>query len=282
MESGRTNPGYIFQIIAPWRIEEFYRRFQGRSDLLNYAKEHGIPVSATPKAPWSMDANIMHISYESGILEDPLTIAPDNLYQMTVNPTTFKLPHRLNIYFEKGLPTLVEDLQTRAKYSNPLAIIEHLNKLGSLFSIGRIDIVENRFVGLKSRGVYEAPGGTILFTAHQDLEIFSLDREVYRLKTFLREKMSDYVYNGFWFSPEAKFTRKCLEISQETVSGKVSVELITGSVRAIGREASNSLYNQELVSMDVHGNYSPSDASGFISINSLRLREHCRVYGSNF
>lgn len=272
------------KIIAPWRIEEFCKQFQGRTDLLAYAKKHNIPVSVTPKAPWSMDANIMHISYESGVLEDPSKVAPSDIYQMTTNSSVdAKPPNRsLAVHFKMGLPTKVEDLSTGNVYTSPLSILNFLNRIGGAYGIGRIDIVENRFVGLKSRGVYETPGGTILYTAHQDLEIFCLDREVYRLKSYLKHRMSDYVYNGLWFSPEAKFSRQCLEISQENVTGKVTVELIPGHVRALAREATKSLYNQELVSMDVHGDYNPGDASGFIAINAVRIKEHFRAYGNNF
>lgn len=270
------------KIIAPWRIHEFCTAFQGRLDLLDYAKKHNISVSATPKAPWSTDANIMHISYESGILEDPATEAPSNLYQLTRDPLEApKVPYKLAIHFENGLPHKVEDLQKSIFYENPLEILIFLNKIGGAYGIGRIDIVENRFVGLKSRGVYETPGCQILFKAHQDLEVFCLDREVYRLRSYLRDRMSDYVYNGFWFSPEANYTRKCLEISQENITGKVIVDIMPGYVHVVSRISKNKgLYNQELVSMDVHGNYQPSDATGFIAINGLRIKEYCNTFGN--
>ncbi|XP_030374421.1 argininosuccinate synthase [Scaptodrosophila lebanonensis] len=272
------------KIIAPWRDVEFCSRFQGRLDLIEYARESGIEVSAKPTAPWSTDANIMHISYESGVLEDPSHVAPSSLYELTVDPLT-QAPQRtvrLTIYFERGLPTHVEDLASSRVYSTPLEILKFLNDLGGTYGIGRIDIVENRYVGLKSRGVYETPGGTILYTAHQDLEVFSLDREVLRTKQLLRDRMADYVYNGFWFSPEALYVRRCIELAQERVSGQVTVELAPGYCRAVARKAaaaSGGLYNEQLVSMDVHGGYVPQDAGGFIAINAVRIREHVRAFG---
>ncbi|KAH8313082.1 hypothetical protein KR067_000101 [Drosophila pandora] len=272
------------KIIAPWRNEEFCRRFQGRQDLIAYAQKHGIEVSAKPATPWSTDANILHISYESGILEDPNTVAPSSLYELTVDPLTQapKQPTRLTIEFRKGLPTSVKNLSNGQVFSQPLEILNFLNELGGSYGIGRIDIVENRYVGLKSRGVYETPGGNILFTAHQDLEVFALDREVLRTKQILRDRMTDYVYNGFWFSPEAIYVRKCIELAEEKVSGQVTVELAPGYCRAIARKAAENvgaLYNEELVSMDVHGDYVPQDAGGFIAINAVRIREHVRAFG---
>ncbi|KAH8265328.1 hypothetical protein KR038_004180 [Drosophila bunnanda] len=272
------------QIIAPWRDVEFCRRFQGRQDLIAYAQEHGIEVSAKPATPWSTDANILHISYESGILENPNTVAPGNLYEMTVDPLTKapRDPVRVVIGFDSGLPTSVEDLAGSRVYTKPLEMLQFLNELGGSYGIGRIDIVENRYVGLKSRGVYETPGGTILYAAHQDLEVFALDREVLRTKQVLRDRMADYVYNGFWFSPEAIYARSCIELAQQRVSGQVTMELAPGYCRAIARKASKdggALYNEQLVSMDVHGGYVPQDAGGFIAINAVRIREHVRAFG---
>lgn len=308
------------KMIVPWRITEFCERFQGRADLLEYAKENSIPVSATPKSPWSMDANIMHIrfvifdyfffnylnfiifiitkSYESGILEDPSHIAPEEIYQMTKKPKTFMNPIKIEVTFKNGLPVKITDLSSKKNFSKPLEILNYLNIVGGEYGVGRIDIVENRFIGLKSRGVYETPGGTILYTAHNDLEIFCLDREVYRVTKTLRDKMADYVYNGLWFSPEADFVGKCLKESQNNVNGKVIVEVFAGNglfllhlkkktflifffliVWAISRQSDNSLYNQELVSMDAHGSFTPSSASGFIEINAVRIKEHYRAYG---
>lgn len=265
-------------MIAPWRLPEFCQRFQGRNELLDYAKANNIPVSATLKAPWSMDANIMHISYESGILEDPACIAPDELFQMTRNPQNGPdTPARLEIVFSAGVPVRCAETSTGKTYEQPLHILQYLNQVGGEHGVGRLDIVENRFVGLKSRGVYETPGCRILFEAHQDLEIYCLDREILRVKSYLSEKMADYVYNGFWFSPEAEYVKKCLEESQKSVNGRVTVEIFKGNCMAISRESLSSLYNQELSSMNAHGQLNPWAATGFIEINAIRLREHVRA-----
>ncbi|KAH8358589.1 hypothetical protein KR093_001225 [Drosophila rubida] len=272
------------KIIAPWRDVEFCRRFQGRQDLIAYAQAHGIEVTAKPATPWSTDANMLHISYESGVLEDPNIVAPSSLYELTLDPLT-QAPQRATrvcIHFEHGLPTSVEDAANKRVYNTPLEMLTFLNELGGSYGIGRIDIVENRYVGLKSRGVYETPGGTILRAAHQDLEVFSLDREVLRTKQLLRDRMSDYVYNGFWFSPEALYVRRCIELAEQQVSGQVTIELLPGYCRVIARKAADavgSLYNKQLVSMDEHGGYVPQDAGGFIAINAVRIREHVRAFG---
>ena len=239
---------------------------------------HNIPVSATLKAPWSMDANIMHISYESGILEDPSHIAPSELYQMTKSPQNGPdIPARIEIVFSAGIPVRCAESSTGKTFEQPLHILQYLNQIGGEHGVGRLDIVENRFVGLKSRGVYETPGGRILYEAHQDLEIYCLDREVLRVKSFLADKMADYVYNGFWFSPEAEYVKKCLDESQKTVNGRVTVEIFKGNCTAISRESLSSLYNQELSSMNAHGELNPSAATGFIEINAIRLKEHYRA-----
>lgn len=217
------------KVIAPWREREFCDRFQGRTDLLAYAKANNIPVSATTKEPWSTDANILHISYESGILEDPGHIAPENLYVMTKDPTKGPdFPTRVEITFNNGYPVRCSELLTGTTFMEPLDILNFLNKIGGEHGVGRIDLVENRFIGMKSRGVYETPGGTILHCAHLDLELFCLDREVFRLKRYLQERMADYVYNGLWFSPEAEYARNCLGASQKHVRGKVVVEIYKG------------------------------------------------------
>lgn len=259
-------------------MPEFCERFQGRNELLDYAKANSIPVSASLKSPWSMDANIMHISYESGILEDPSHIAPDDLYQMTKSPQNGPdTPTRIEIVFNAGVPIRCAETSTGKTFEQPLHILQYLNQVGGDHGIGRLDIVENRFVGLKSRGVYETPGCRILFEAHQDLEIYCLDREILRVKSYLADKMADYVYNGFWFSPEAEYVRKCLEDSQKNVNGRVTVEIYKGHCLAISRESLSSLYNQELASMNAHGDLDPSAATGFIEINSIRLKEHYRA-----
>ncbi|XP_052454679.1 argininosuccinate synthase [Carassius gibelio] len=269
------------QIIAPWRIPEFYSRFRGRTDLMEYAEKHGIPVPVTPKAPWSMDANLMHISYESGVLENPKNHAPSDLYQMTRNPEDSPSEADvLEIAFAKGVPVRVTHVKEGKSKDTPLEIFCYLNEIGGKHGVGRIDIVENRFIGMKSRGIYETPGGTILLHAHLDIETFTMDREVRKIKQSLGIKFSELIYNGFWYSPECEFVRHCIDKSQENVEGRVQLSVFKGQVYILGRESPKSLYNEELVSMDVQGDYDPCDASGFIKINAVRLREHNRLQGA--
>jgi len=266
------------KIISPWRMPEFYLRFKGRQDLFDYATEHGIPLPVTKKAPWSIDSNLMHVSYESGILEDPKTPAPDDLYQMTADPRTSPAePETLEIHFRRGLPVRVVNPARGKDFDDPLQLFKHLNQVGGAHGIGRIDIVENRFIGMKSRGIYETPGYAILFAAHTDIETFTTDRELRRLKQNLSQEFSRQVYQGFWFSPECEFTRSCIDKSQERVEGIVTLECFKGSVYIRGRESPVSLYNKQLVSMDVQGDYEPTDAEGFIKVNALRLKEHSRI-----
>lgn len=265
------------EVVAPWRLPEFYNRFKGREDLMEYAQKRGIPVPATKKDPWSMDANLMHISYESGILENPKTEAPNGIYNMTTDPE--KAPdqvERIQITFKKGLPVSVKNLHDKTVKTDPLELYLYLNELGGKHGIGRIDLVENRFIGMKSRGVYETPAGTILLIAHTDIEIFTMDREVRKIKRDLDNKFSEQVYRGFWFSPECEYTRQCIAKSQECVEGSVTLSLYKGKAMAISRESPLSLYNEELVSMNVQGDYQPIEAGGFIKICSLRLREFYR------
>lgn len=266
------------KVISPWRLPEFYNRFQGRADLFKYAQEHGIDLPVTPKAPWSMDANLMHISYESGVLEDPATHAPPGIYQITVDPEQApEQAEKIVISFKSGLPVSVKNLGDNTTKTDPLGIFSYMNELGGKHAIGRIDIVENRFIGMKSRGLYETPGGTILLAAHVDIELFTLDKEVRKIKRNLDITFSEQVYKGFWFSPECEFTRSCIQKSQDHVTGSVTVKLYKGGVYILGRESPLSLYNAELVSMDVQGDYEPTDAGGFIKINALRLQEYCRL-----
>ncbi|CAL1547410.1 unnamed protein product, partial [Lymnaea stagnalis] len=260
------------EVISPWRLPEFYKRFKGRTDLFKYAEEHGIPLPVTLKSPWSMDANIMHISYESGVLEDPNHQAPEGLYQMTTDPE--KAPDKpdiIEIEFKQGVPVRVTNTAETITKTQPLEIFLYLNLVGGKHGIGRVDLVENRFIGMKSRGIYETPGGTILIAAHTDIEVFTMDRELRRIKRTLDIQFGDQVYKGFWFSPECEFTRSCIAKSQEHVEGVVSLKLYKGGVYILGRKSPLSLYNEELVSMNVQGNYEPTDAGGFIKVNALRL-----------
>lgn len=266
------------KVITPWRLPEFYNRFKGRVDLFTYAEQNGIPLPVTPKKPWSIDANLMHISYESGILENPKTMAPDDLYCMTTDPKSSPdEPEQLEIEFKKGEPIKVQNLKDGTVRDKPLDIYLYLNKMGGAHGVGRIDIVENRYVGMKSRGIYECPAGTILRAAHLDIETFTMDREVRKIKQTLAGKFADQVYCGYWYSPEADYVRFCLEKSQENVEGKVTLNLFKGHVYIKSRESKASLYNEELVSMDTLVGYNPQDAAGFIKISSLRLREHSRL-----
>ncbi|XP_058015299.1 argininosuccinate synthase [Ahaetulla prasina] len=266
------------KIIAPWRMPEFYTRFRGRSDLMEYAQDHGIPVPVTPSNPWSMDENLMHISYEGGILENPKNHPPSAIYKKTRDPGTAPdCPDILEIEFKKGVPVKVTNMEDGTIYHTSLELFIYLNEIAGKHGVGRIDIVENRFIGMKSRGIYETPAGTILHHTHLDLEAFTADREVRNIKRGLATKFAELVYNGFWFSPEGEFIRCCIDHSQDLVEGKVQLSVLKGNVYILGRESRQSLYNQELVSMDIQGSYEPTDATGFININSLRLKEYHRL-----
>jgi len=263
------------KIIAPWKDKEFLEKFQGRTDLLNYAKKHNIDVGSAKKAPYSMDANLMHISYESGILEDPATAPEQEMFQMTKSP--LEAPDKatnISIAFEKGIPVELRLEESKKVETDPLAMLMLLNKLGGENGIGRIDIVENRFVGIKSRGVYETPGATILWAAHEDLETMNVDREVFRLKSSLVQPYTELIYNGFWFSPEMEFLQTAMDKSQELVTGRVHLELYKGNVVVTGRESKKSLYSEDLASMEVEGGYDQADAEGFIKVNAVRLRAY--------
>ena len=261
------------KVISPWRNAEFLERFKGRVDLFNYAKAHGIPLPVTPKSPWSMDANLMHISYESGILENPATAAPEDLYQMTTDPQKSPSePDKIVVSFKDGVPVKVVNEAKSISIEDPLELYLYLNKVAGAHGIGRIDIVENRFIGMKSRGIYETPAGAVLRQAHLDIESIALDKEVRKVRDLLSVRFAEQVYNGFWWSPECEYTRNCIEMSQKGVTGSVFLTLYKGSVYVCGRTTTSKLYNQELVSMDVEGDYDPHDAEGFIKLNAVRLR----------
>jgi argininosuccinate synthase len=261
------------KVIAPWKDSEFLAKFKGRPDLLAYAKENNIPIDfSTNKAPYSMDGNLMHISYEGGMLEDPAVKPPTDMFRLTRNlEDTPDTPSAIEIAFEQGNPVKVFDIDNARTYKEPLAIMEFLNSVGGMHGVGRIDIVENRYVGVKSRGVYESPGATILWQAHQDLSSLTLDREVLRLQTMLSSRMADVIYNGYWFSPEMEFLRNAIDFAQKRVTGIVNVSLFKGRVYINGRSSEFSLYNPDLSSMDKEGGYDQRDAGGFIRINSVRL-----------
>jgi argininosuccinate synthase len=263
------------RVIAPWKEREFLQRFQGRSDLLAFAKQHGLPVEATAEKPFSSDENIMHRSYEAGILEDPDAAPPADMFKLTRSPTD--APDRvtkLAIHFKDSMPVKVENLDDGTTHTDALSLFEFLNEQGGANGVGRVDMVENRFVGIKSRGVYETPGGTILHHALRDLEGIAMDREVLRLRDMLSPRFAELIYNGFWFSPEMDFIQAAFRQSERLIDGRVRIDLYKGNVTTSGRSSSSSLYDQELSSMDMAGGYDQEDARGFIRINALRLRAH--------
>ncbi len=263
------------KVIAPWKNEAFLSRFQGRLDLLAYAEEHGIDVKATRDKPYSEDENLLHLSHESGILEDPAKEADEHVYTWTIAPEKSPdRPTKIALTFKDGIPIRVDNLDDGTVKEDPLELFQYLNELGSTHGIGRLDMVENRFVGIKSRGVYETPGGTILHAAHSDIEGIAMDREVMRLRDMLTAKLSEIIYNGFWFSPEMDFLMAAIDKSQEVIDGTVRLKLFKGSVYPYARESPSSLYNQDLSSMDIEGGFDQKDSSGFIKIQAIRLMAH--------
>ncbi|NLJ47625.1 MAG: argininosuccinate synthase [Treponema sp.] len=267
--------GPSLKVISPWKDPEYLAQFRGRSDMLKYAEEHGIPVSATIKKPYSEDENLMHISHEAGILEDPASAASEDIYSRTVSPKNAPDEEtRIDIEFKDGLPVRVSRHGSKESVTGALAIFEFLNDLGRANGIGRVDMVENRFVGIKSRGIYESPGATILWAAHRDIEGIAMDKEVMHLKLMLEPKFSEYLYNGFWFAPEMDFLMAAFNQSQEAIDGTVTMSLYKGNAMAVARTSPTSLYNQELGSMDVAGGFDQTDSRGFIRLNSIRLKAH--------
>jgi argininosuccinate synthase len=263
------------EIIAPWKEREFLDRFKGRQDLLRFAREHDIPVEATAEKPYSSDENLMHRSYEAGMLEDPAAPPPEDMFKLTASPENAPDdPARIAIEFQDAIPRRVENLDDGTSHDDPLALFEYLNEVGGMHGIGRIDMVENRFVGIKSRGVYETPGGTILHHALRDLEGIAMDREVLALRDSLSPHFTQLIYNGFWFSPEMDFIQAAFAQSEKLIDGRVTLKLYKGNVIAQGRESHSSLYDRELSSMDVEGGYDQQDAAGFINITALRLKAH--------
>jgi len=264
------------KVIAPWRLQRFCDRFQGRSDLLAYAASKSIPVSQTPSKPWSTDENLFHISYEAGILEDPSITPPKDMWKLTVDPEDApNTPEFITIEFQKGIPVKVTNEQDKTEITEALALFMYLNQIARKHGVGRIDIVENRFIGIKSRGCYETPGGTLLHRAHIDLEGLTMDREV---RTFrdrsLKPVISDLLYKGFYFSPEYAALLPSLIATQKTVTGQVKLKLYKGSVMVVGRSSETiKLYSMEESSMDVHGEFTPMDSEGFIKIHAIRLKK---------
>ncbi|MGE0712326.1 MAG: argininosuccinate synthase [Planctomycetota bacterium] len=265
----------MMRVIAPWKTPAFLERFKGRSDMIRFCEEQKISIPVSLEKPYSMDENLMHKSYESGILEDPWRRPEPEMFQMTVDPR--KAPDEetvIQLEFRDGTPIKLTDEGTGETWSEPLELFLALNALGRANGIGRIDIVENRFVGIKSRGVYETPGGTILHTALRDLEGIAMDREVQRLRDMLSPKLAEIIYNGFWFSPEMEFLTAAVQKSQELIDGVVRLALYKGNAKPIGRSSPSSLYNQDLSSMDIEGGFNQIDSAGFIRVNALRLKAH--------
>jgi argininosuccinate synthase len=263
------------KVISPWKDPEFLGQFQGRSDMIRYAAGHRIPVKASISKPYSEDDNLMHISHEAGILEDPLYHAGKDILSKMVMP--MDAPDRethISITFRDGIPVRVINKDDGSSYSDPLELFLYLNKLGGENGIGLLDMVENRFVGIKSRGIYETPGATILYAAHKDIEGIAMDREVMRLRNMLAPVFAELVYNGFWFSPEMEFLKAAMDKSQEVIDGDVHMLLYKGNILIEGRESHSSLYNKELSSMDIEGGFNQTDSLGFIRINAIRLMAH--------
>ena len=268
------------KVLAPWKMDEFLTRFEGRQDMLNYADQYGIPVSATRKKPYSEDDNMLHISHEAGVLEDPNAAAEEDVYSRTNGVD--KQPDQadiLSIDFEQGVPVKVTNQTDGTTVTGAVELFDYLNALGTKHGIGRLDMVENRFVGIKSRGVYETPGGEILYKAHRDLEGLTLDREVMKLRDQMALKVAELIYNGFWFSPEFDLLSVFMDKAQETNTGTVQIQLLKGMAYPIARKSPIALYDPEQSSMDVEGGYDQKDADGFIKINAVRLKNNTSVHG---
>ncbi len=251
-------------VIAPWRLWDL----NSRTALAAYARRHGIPVPVTPSRPYSTDRNLFHVSYEGGILEDPWREPPAKMFAWTRAPE--KAPNRsttLEISYFRGNPVSVN-----GKRLSPATLLSQLNTLGALHGIGRVDLVENRYVGMKSRGVYETPGGTILHCAHRAMESITLDREVMRLRDSLVTKYAELVYYGYWFSPERAVMQKVVDAAQENVSGDVRLKLYKGNVTVAGRRSKVSLYNPKIATFEEGEGYRQADAEGFIRLHALRLK----------
>lgn len=261
------------KIIAPWKDQEFLDSFAGRSDMIAYSEKHGIPIKATVQKPYSSDPNLLHISYEAGELEDTEFRPRSDMFEMTVDPKDAPDSEtKIEIEFKDGIPVKVKNLEDGTEKTGSLDLFIYLNKIAGENGVGRIDLVENRFVGMKSRGVYETPAGTVLRVAHLDLEGLTMDREVMHIRDMLVPKISELMYNGFWYAPEMEFLMAAINRSQENVTGTVRLALYKGNAMAIGRSSDYSLYSEDIASMDVHGGYDQKDAIGFIKLNALRLK----------
>jgi argininosuccinate synthase len=264
------------KVIAPWRMPAEFK-FKGRPDMIKYLQERNIPCSVSAAKPYSMDRNMLHISFEGGILEDPWNEPDENMWCMTKPLSQARdEPEYVEIGFEKGIPVSVN-----GERLSPASLIRKLNAIGCEHAVGRIDIVENRYTGMKDRGVYETPGGTILHHAHRAIESITMDREVMHLRDSFIPKYAELVYNGYWFAPEREMLQAAIAQSQETATGDVRVKLFKGGVYVCGRRSPYSLYNPKIVSFDEAGGYDQTDATGFIKINALRLRVGATMKAQN-
>ena len=253
------------KVIAPWREWDL----RGRADCIAYAERHGIPVPVTIEKPYSMDANLLHISYEGGVLEDPWASPPEDMFRMTVSPEHApEAPEYVTIGFRQGTPVTVDDEELA-----PVDLLTRVNELGGRHGVGRVDIVENRFIGMKSRGVYETPGGTILYHAHRAVESLTLDREVAHLRDELVSRYAEMVYNGFWYSPEREALQAFMDDVQRRVNGEARMKVYKGQASVDGRRSdSHALYDEATATFEADDVYNQADATGFIRLQSLRLR----------
>jgi argininosuccinate synthase len=256
------------EMIAPWRMQHFRDEFPGRAEMIEWAAKENIPVQASASKSYSMDRNLLHISFEGGILEDPWAEPPADMFVLSVSPEDAPdKPTAVEIEFERGTPVAVD-----GEKLSPATLLAKLNALGGANGVGRVDLVENRYVGMKSRGVYETPGGTILHAAHRAMESITMDREVMHIRDGLIPKFAELVYYGFWYSPEMDALRALIDQSQTDVSGTVRLKLYKGNVIVTGRKSDASLYDPEVVTFEEDAVYDQADAGGFIKLNALRLR----------
>jgi argininosuccinate synthase len=259
------------KIIAPWKIWDF----KSRTDLIRFAKHHGIPVPVTAAKPYSSDRNLLHLSFEGGILEDPWKAPPEDMFLLSVSPEKApNRPTRVEIEFQKGNPVALN-----GRRMSPARLLAELNRLGGKNGIGRVDIVENRYVGMKCRGVYETPGGTILHAAHRAVESITLDREVMHMRDSLVPRYAEMIYYGYWFAPEREMLQKMMDEAQATVSGTARIRLFKGNCIVEGRKSSESLYSTDFATFEEDQVYNQKDAEGFIRLNALRLRIRALVRG---
>jgi len=254
------------RIISPWKDDRW--TLTSRDAMIDYAEKYRIPITISKKKPYSEDRNLLHISHEGGILEDPWAEAPENIFVLTKSPENAPdKPTYVEIDFEKGNPVAVN-----GKKMSPATLLDHLNTVAGANGIGRVDMVENRFVGMKSRGVYETPGGTVLWAAHRAVETITMDREVMFMRDGLIPKYAQLVYNGFWYSPEMTALQQFIDATQEKVTGTARLKLYKGNCIVVGRKSPNSLYSEDIASFEKSGGYEQKDATGFIRLNALRLR----------